>query len=172
MAVGDHLGFASLIVSLLAIGIAILWSSKKSIGYSAIALAIVLCGYWIFRSTRPHLSPPNRVASQTSRSDKSSTSGEQPRETPITGAKAHARSRPIRPTASVKGSDNTLYGDTGNRTVDGNGNTIVGATDSNGNTVLNHGGVAIGKGASADPTSIAIGAGAHAGNTQPTVQNK
>jgi hypothetical protein len=45
----------------------------------------------------------------------------------------------------------------------GNGNTIIGPTDSRGNTIINRGGTAIGNGATADPTSIAIGAGAHAG---------
>jgi hypothetical protein len=40
---------------------------------------------------------------------------------------------------------------------------IVGPTDSHGNTILNQGGLAVGKGATADPTSIAIGANAHAG---------
>jgi hypothetical protein len=45
----------------------------------------------------------------------------------------------------------------------GDGNTFVGPTDANGNTIYNKGGTAIGKGACADPTSIAIGAGAGAG---------
>jgi hypothetical protein len=49
----------------------------------------------------------------------------------------------------------------------GNGNTFVGATDANGNTIINRGGTAIGKGACADSTSIAIGSGAHAGNCPP-----
>lgn len=68
------------------------------------------------------------------------------------------------PTGKVQGSDNTLVGDVGKRSITGNGNTIVGATDSNGNTILNRGGTAIGRGATADQTGIAIGAGAHAGN--------
>jgi hypothetical protein len=46
----------------------------------------------------------------------------------------------------------------------GDGSVVVGATDINGNTVLNQGGLAVGRGATTDPTSIAIGAGAHAGN--------
>lgn len=46
----------------------------------------------------------------------------------------------------------------------GSGNTIVGATDANGNTIFNKGGTAIGNGACADSTSIAIGANAGAGN--------
>jgi hypothetical protein len=50
----------------------------------------------------------------------------------------------------------------------GNGNTIIGPTDSNGNTIYNRGGTAIGAGATADPTSIAIGAGAHAGGNVAT----
>jgi hypothetical protein len=62
----------------------------------------------------------------------------------------------------VKGNDNTVVGP--NQTVIGSGNTIVGPTDSNGNTIFNRGGVAIGNGAQADPTSIAIGAHANAGS--------
>jgi hypothetical protein len=49
----------------------------------------------------------------------------------------------------------------------GSGNTFVGPTDSNGNTIFNRGGTAIGSGAQADSTSIAIGAGARAGSPAP-----
>jgi acyl carrier protein len=56
----------------------------------------------------------------------------------------------------------------------GSGNTFVGTTDANGKTIMNKGGTAIGKGACADPTSIAIGADAHAGKCpaaeKPTVK--
>jgi hypothetical protein len=45
----------------------------------------------------------------------------------------------------------------------GNGSTVVGATDSNGNTILNQAPLAIGRGAHAGPGSIAIGTGAGAG---------
>jgi hypothetical protein len=137
--------------------------------------ALAICGLGLFgRVIWPRTAVVSATAMPTVKQAPTATTPVQPksREGTLTGAKAHPRSRSIRPTGSVKGSDNTLFGDTGNRTVNGNGNTIIGATDSNGNTVLNHGGVAIGKGASADPTSIAIGAGAHAGNTLPTVQNK
>jgi hypothetical protein len=71
----------------------------------------------------------------------------------------------------VHGSDNTLVGDVGNRSIKGNGNTIVGATDSRGNTILNQGGTAIGHGAMADSTSIAIGANAHAGQQTVNAPN-
>jgi hypothetical protein len=46
----------------------------------------------------------------------------------------------------------------------------VGATDTNGNTILNKGGTAIGRGAYADPTSIAIGAHAHARTSSASQQ--
>jgi hypothetical protein len=63
------------------------------------------------------------------------------------------------------GADATAVGNlpTGSRL--GDGSTYVGATDANGNTILNRGGTAIGRGATADPTSIAIGANAHAGGS-------
>ncbi len=65
---------------------------------------------------------------------------------------------------AIQGSDNTLVGNVGNRTIVGDRNTIVGATDANGNTVLDRGGTAIGAGAVANPSSVAIGAHAGAGN--------
>jgi hypothetical protein len=61
------------------------------------------------------------------------------------------------------GTDNTIVGKIPTGSKLGSGNTIVGATDSNGNTIINRGGTAIGNGATADPGSIAIGAHAHAG---------
>jgi hypothetical protein len=45
----------------------------------------------------------------------------------------------------------------------------VGATDSQGNTIFNKGGTAIGSGACADSTSIAIGAHANAGACKATI---
>lgn len=62
---------------------------------------------------------------------------------------------------SIRGSDNTVVG--APRYIEGNGNTIVGPTDDHGNTIINKGGTAIGNGATADSTSIAIGAHANAG---------
>jgi hypothetical protein len=70
-------------------------------------------------------------------------------------------------TAPVIGSDNTFFGPVPPATQIGNGNTFVGATDANGNTILNRGGVAIGHGATADGSSIAIGAGANGTGTAP-----
>ena len=52
----------------------------------------------------------------------------------------------------IEGTDNTLVGDTRFRKIKGNGNTVIGATDLRGNTILNSGGTAIGNDA------IAIGA--------------
>ena len=45
----------------------------------------------------------------------------------------------------------------------GSRNTTINFTDEQGNTILNRGGVAIGSSAMADPTSIAVGAGAMGG---------
>jgi hypothetical protein len=70
------------------------------------------------------------------------------------------------PARNQIGNDNTLVNVSIPESL-GSGNTFVGATDANGNTILNKGGTAIGKGACADPTSIAIGAGAHAGQCPP-----
>ena len=65
----------------------------------------------------------------------------------------------------VSGSNNTTVGRIPFSAINGNGNTFVGATDDRGNTII-RGGTAIGQGATADPTSVAIGAGAHAGGQQ------
>jgi hypothetical protein len=67
----------------------------------------------------------------------------------------------------VSGSNNTTVGKVPFGTINGNGNTFVGPTDSNGNTII-PAGTAIGAGARADQTSVAIGAGAGAGSqSQP-----
>jgi hypothetical protein len=59
------------------------------------------------------------------------------------------------------GDDNTVIGTPPPRM--GSGNTIINFADDRGNTILNRGGTAIGSGAVADDTSIAIGAKAVAG---------
>jgi hypothetical protein len=46
----------------------------------------------------------------------------------------------------------------------GDRSVVVGPTDADGNTILNRGGLAVGNGAKADSTSIAIGAHANAGS--------
>jgi hypothetical protein len=64
------------------------------------------------------------------------------------------------------GNDNTVV----NQPVPpnmGNGNTFVGSTDSNGNAIYNGGGTAIGNGACAGPTGVAIGAHAAGGGCAP-----
>ncbi len=74
------------------------------------------------------------------------------------------------PDGAIHGADNTIVGNVPIRSVTGSGNTVVGATDSHGNTILNRGGVAIGNGARADSTSIAIGAHAGSGGGRATPQ--
>jgi hypothetical protein len=88
---------------------------------------------------------------------------------PIDKPKTRNHAKPTAPVGRIHGDDNTIVGHSEYGSVDGSGNTIVGPTDANGNTILNRGGTAIGHGATADPTSIAIGAGAHAGDTGPAV---
>jgi hypothetical protein len=62
------------------------------------------------------------------------------------------------------GKDSTVVGRVPDDSKIGDRSVIVGATDANGNTILNRGGTAIGTGAKADTTSIAIGEGANAGS--------
>jgi hypothetical protein len=61
------------------------------------------------------------------------------------------------------GSGNTYVGQ-GPVPSMGDGNTIYTAADTNGNVLLHEGGTAIGAGARADSTSVAIGAGALGGD--------
>jgi hypothetical protein len=75
------------------------------------------------------------------------------------------------PPASQIGSDNTLVNVPVPQNM-GSGNTFIGPTDANGDTIYTKGGTAIGKGACADPTSIAIGAGAHAGDCSPPAKKQ
>lgn len=85
----------------------------------------------------------------------------------------HSRLEEALPTPRM-GSDNTIL-NAPLPTNMGDGNTIVGATDASGNTTFNKGGTAIGRGACADSTSIAIGAGAGGGNCSrpdPSIQQK
>lgn len=64
--------------------------------------------------------------------------------------------------APKMGSDNIIIGAPPNHSL-GNGNIIISNTDANGNVILNKGGTAIGNGAVAGPSGIAIGSNAHAG---------
>lgn len=61
------------------------------------------------------------------------------------------------------GSDNTYVGE-GPVPRMGDGNTIYTLADANGNVIVNRGGTAIGAGARADSTSVAVGAGALGGD--------
>lgn len=81
-------------------------------------------------------------------------------------AKVHAdpadRSAPPAPRVNA-GKGSTYLGPLDRDVNIGENSTVVGPTDDRGNTILNRGGIAIGAGAKADPTSIAIGAGALGG---------
>jgi hypothetical protein len=85
---------------------------------------------------------------------------------PTANAQQHNPSTTSPPTAATPptiGSNNTVVSLPPPASM-GSGNTFVGPTNSNGNTIFNRGGTAIGTGAKADSTSIAIGAGALAGS--------
>ncbi len=79
--------------------------------------------------------------------------------------KPSAPARPGRTT--VEGSDNTEVGVGPLPPIKGNGNTIVGPTDADGNTIITQPGTAIGTRANAGSNGIAIGAHANAA-LQPT----
>jgi hypothetical protein len=67
------------------------------------------------------------------------------------------------------GDDSVVYGRVSPNLRVGSRSVVVGATDANGNTILNQP-MAVGAGAYAGPGSIAIGAGAGAGMRPPTDQ--
>lgn len=61
------------------------------------------------------------------------------------------------------GKDSVVIGNVSPNAVIGDGSVVIGATDANGNTIINIP-MAVGRGAFAGPGSIAIGAGAGAGS--------
>ncbi len=61
------------------------------------------------------------------------------------------------------GKDNVIMGNVPSDLEMGDGNVVIGATDSHGNTIINTP-MAVGRDAQAGPDSIAIGAGAKAGS--------
>lgn len=149
---------------------------------SVIALGMVFAsGFWFARrsipSPRPssasqvagpalqQIKPPPSAAT----SAPAASTGPMPRKhRPHKDILAEKQAKPPVPGVGLTlGTDATAVGNlpTGSRL--GDGSTYVGATDANGNTILNRGGTAIGHGATADPTSIAIAANAHAGGTPP-----
>jgi hypothetical protein len=71
------------------------------------------------------------------------------------------RRTPVHHAGHIHGDNNTTVGKTQYDSIEGSGNTIVGATDSAGNTDLTRGGTTIGNGACGCPTCVVIGA--HAG---------
>lgn len=46
MQLGDHLGFAGIVMGLIGIGITILWPTARWIGYACLVAALVLGGFW------------------------------------------------------------------------------------------------------------------------------
>lgn len=62
------------------------------------------------------------------------------------------------------GKDNVIIGNVPEDLEAGDGNVVIGPTDAHGNTIINKP-MAAGRGAMADSSSIAIGAGARAGTT-------
>ena len=83
-------------------------------------------------------------------------------------AKQTASNKSIAPankeTGITVGKDSVAMGRIPDGSRIGDNSVDVGATDDKGNTILNQGGLAVGRGAKADSTSIAIGAGANAGS--------
>lgn len=75
--------------------------------------------------------------------------------------------KPLIAQTSKAGSDNTFIGRVPRGLVAGSRNTVVDDADDRGNTILNNGGVAIGAGATDDPTSVAIGSGASVRRLRP-----
>ena len=82
------------------------------------------------------------------------------------GAIVNAAINPISATnPSVEGNFNTVYGNV-SQSIHGNGNTIVGATDNRGNTIITQS-MAVGFGSHVGPNSISIGA--FSGSGQSTI---
>lgn len=49
---GDHLGFASLVVGVVGVAITILWPTKRRVGYVCLAGAFLVCVCWGWSASR------------------------------------------------------------------------------------------------------------------------
>jgi hypothetical protein len=54
MELGDRLGIVGIIVAIVALGITILWPTKRWIGYVCFVIAFLLCGGWGVTEYRVH----------------------------------------------------------------------------------------------------------------------
>jgi hypothetical protein len=138
-----------------------------------IAVVVFFLGYGPVRNQyqKEHQTPPEQTVLRNESSQQAAVPTPNPAspantETPVVGPKKEkAKEQPSSDPNSVPSQigDNNTVVNTPVPSNMGSGNTFVGPTDSNGNTIFNRGGAAIGNGACADSTSIAIGAGANAG---------
>jgi hypothetical protein len=83
---------------------------------------------------------------------------------PVARPPAPSVGPPAAPPSAVMENNNTVIGTPPAQM--GSGNTIVNSPDPQGNVIINRGGTAVGAGACADSSSVAIGAGANAGGCQ------
>jgi Ca2+/Na+ antiporter len=111
----------------------------RTTGFSLVLLLTVLFGWVIWPLKMPHSA------------DTAKTTQEIRRVVPATNGNDTQAAQPKRPAKKraetakqghIHGTDNTVVGQTPIQNIEGNGNTIVGATDANGNTILNKGGTA------------------------------
>jgi hypothetical protein len=158
--------------------ICVLHSGSRTIRNLVAGVICLILGFVGWRDLRaPTQTAPNTNAPVATVASKPVPQSQpSPAQSPVAHVKHHSRhvavaSKNNAPAVSGKGitlgTDAVGYGTIPDGTKIGNGSVLVGPTDSNGNTILNHGGTAIGRGATADPTSIAIGANAHAGGSAP-----
>lgn len=169
-----------LVLPFLATSIAVLiWTNPMKFDWpSRIALCIGLSAFAYVAAHQIHLrNEAIRLASQSVTQKDGATTSTATLPTPQkrTASTAAEHPQPERKKKTLQhppltkpqiGSDNTLVNVPIPPSL-GDGNTFIGPTDANGNTIYNKGGTAIGKDACADPTSIAIGAGANAGCKTP-----
>jgi hypothetical protein len=52
MGLGEHLGFAGLAVTLVGLGVTLLWSAKRLIGWVALGLGVLICCVWALTAHR------------------------------------------------------------------------------------------------------------------------
>jgi hypothetical protein len=183
MVLGDHLGFAGLVVAVLGIGLTILWPTKRWIAYVCFGFAVILGSCWALaawqlkraengaKSPSSATSQPSIPAQRQSAQSSSSmptgnvTQHVRPKTAP---SESHTKSPRYAASGVSMGDDSVGYGQVPAGTKIGNGSVYIGPTDKNGNTIIPPG-TAVGNGASADPTGVAIGAHAnarHSGNPE------
>jgi hypothetical protein len=142
------------------------WTTRRKHWVASVTVCFMVaisCVQLVPQWNREHRAKQNdtHVAASKQESPVASPKGSPAPSGPV---KALRKRTPVIHAGHIHGDNNTTVGKTQFNSIEGSGNTIVGATDSAGNTVLNRGATTIGSGACGCPTCVVVGAHAGCGN--------